>query len=241
MRRAALLVVSILACASPPTTAPEAEPVAEPEPVAAAPTKEQALVASRSGLKGKLAQLAPIMSLVDGRAAVLWRHTTSARACEADVVLAVLKPEGGGWALESSALLFDASTPWLDEDTPPPLAATARAEDLDRDGESEILVRVRHPVMCPGGGPNTITSMFVLDATPRLAVALSTELHHVMDAYPDQGTKAIVTHDDRDVVITYTSTSEEGTTTQTNRWVYEPEADAWSLPEPAYERWGCDW
>jgi len=254
MRRAALLVVSCVACASPsapqpePVPAPavtvpaaeaepEPEPVvaeveSEPEPVAV-PTKKQALVAARSGLKGKLAQLAPIMPLADGRAAVVWRHTAGTHACEAEVVLALLKPEADVWALESSAVLLDASTPWLDEDAPPPLAVTARAEDFDQDEESEILVRVRHPVMCPGGGPNTITSMFIYDTSPELAVALSTELDHFMDASPDEGTKAKVKHDGPDVVITYDGA--------TNRWVYDPRADAWSLKKPEYQRWGCDW
>ncbi len=232
--------------------APEVEPTPDPPAESAAATatattpltKKRALAASRTALPGKLAQLAPIVPLPDGRAAVVWRHSNGEHAFEADVVLVVLQRDGGTWGVQGSAVVLEASTPWLDEDAAPPLAVTTKTDDYDDDGEPEVLVRVRHPVMCPGGGPNTITSMDVFDLAPDVAEALSTELHHFMDAYPDEGTKATVKHVDldddghRDVEIAYATKGEK---TRVNRWYYDAKADAWMLRKPKYTRWGCDW
>ena len=230
------------------TREPEAPPPAEQGETAAptkgSPTKTQALKASKAVLKGKLAQLAPIVPLSDGRAAVVWRNFTG--VSEASVELVVLAQADGVWTAQNHETVTAASTPWLD-DGPPPLAVTARSEDYDDDGEPEILVRVRVPEMCPGGGPNTITEMKIFDLNPTLEPALSTELRHLMDAYPEEATKAKVTHEDvdgdghRDVKIVYVSKSEGVSDTALNVWRYVPEKDAWALHKPEYERWGCDW
>lgn len=233
------------AVVEPPAKAVEAEP--EPTPSAARPSKKEATVATRSVLKGKLARLAPIMTLSDGRAAVVWRHTAGEYASEASVQLVLLKHEADGWAVEGVKEIVDGSTPWIDEDAPPPFAVTARTDDYDDDGEPEILVRVRYALMCPGGGPNTVTSLDIYDTTPALETALSTELHHLMDAYPEEETRASVKHEDldgdghRDVKIEYVSKPEGKTERATNTWLYTPSRDAWALAKPQYERWGCDW
>lgn len=224
-------------------------PQAEPEPAmeTGAPTKKEVTAATRSVLKGKLARLAPIMSLPDGRAAVVWRHTAGEYINEATVELVVLKRGADGWTVEGVKQVVDGSTPWLDEDEPPPLAVTARAQDYDDDGETEILVRVRYALMCPGGGPNTVTSLDIYDITPSLQVAMSTELHHLMDAYPEAETRASVKHEDldgdghRDVKVEYVSKPDGKTVRATNKWIYAPSDDAWALTKPEYERWGCDW
>lgn len=242
------------AAAPEPVVDVAAEPAATPSPAeenegtgsaVAIPTKGEALRASKAVLKnGKLAQLAPIVSLSDGRAAVLWRNFTA--PAEASVELVVLVQADGDWAAESHTWVTSASTPWIDEG-PPAFAVTARSEDYDDDGEPEILVRVRVPEMCPGGGPNTITQMKLFDTTPALEPVLATELRHIMDAYPEEGTKATVTHEDinadghRDVKIVYVSKSEGATDRATNVWAYVPDKDAWVLRKPEYERWGCDW
>ena len=226
---------------TPPKPADEGDTSAPAEGV---PTKAQALKASKTVLNGKLAQLAPIVSLSDGRAAVVWRNFTA--VSEASVELVVLVRTDQTWTVQSNRAVTGATTPWLD-DGPPPFAVTARTDDYDDDGEPEILVRVRAPVMCPGGGPNTITEMKIFDLTPSLEPALSTELRHLMDAYPEEATKAKVTHEDvdgdghRDVKIVYVSKSEGVSDTATNVWTYSPDKDAWVLRKPEYERWGCDW
>lgn len=208
------------------------------------PTKKQALTASRAVLSGKLAQLAPIVPLLDGRAAVLWRQTKGQDAWEVDVELVVLAFDGTAWIAEASRGMKSVSTPWLGEDEAPPLAVTMKSQDYDDDGEPEVLIRIRYPEMCPGGGPNTITSLHVLDVTPKITAALSTQLHHLMDAYPEEGTKAKTEHVDldgdghRDVKITYETQGEKALV---NRWLYQPESDAWTLRKPQYERWDCDW
>lgn len=222
-----------------------AEEAAVTEPGVAMPTKKQALKAAKAVLKkGKLAQLAPILPLSDGRAAVLWRNFTS--PAEASVELVVLAQTDGVWTADSHTTVTSASTPWID-DGPPPFAVTARSDDYDDDGEPEILVRVRAPEMCGGGGPNTITQMKIFDTTPSLDQVLATELAHMMDAYPEDGTRAMVTHEDvdadghRDVKIVYVSKSEGVAETATNLWTYVPDTDAWILRKPEYERWGCGW
>ena len=223
-------------------TAGERREAAAPTQVVA--TKTQALKASKAVLSGKLAQLAPIVSLSDGRAAVVWRNFTG--VSEASVELVVLVRTDGVWAVQSHGVVTEASTPWLG-DEPPPFAVTALSDDYDDDGAPEILVRVRGPVMCPGGGPNTITQMKIFDLTPTLEQALATELRHLMDAYPADATKAKVTHEDvngdghRDVKIVYVSKSEGVSDTATNVWRYSPDKDAWILHKPEYERWGCAW
>lgn len=271
MRRSALAIGLLMACAPPPPVpsepasrsepvtdqdlavaepdpAPDAEVATEAEaPVAGLPSKRQATAASRALLKGKLAQLAPIFALSDARAAVVWRHTEGEYACEASVHLVVLRREGETWVAEGQKGLIDASTPWIADDEPPPLAVTARSEDYDDDGEPEVLVRVRHPVMCPGGGPNTITSMFIYDVTPSLGRALVTELHHTMEANDEASTRASVEHVDldgdghRDVQIDYVFKDEETTERTTNRWIYSVDEDVWTLTKPEYQRWDCDW
>lgn len=231
--------------AEPQPTEAEAEPKATPS--SAGPSKKEATVATRSMLKGKLARLAPILTLPDGRAAVLWRHTAGEYACEASVQLVLLKQDEGEWSAEGVKEVVDSSTPWIDEDEPPPFAVTARTDDYDDDGEPEILVRVRYALMCPGGGPNTVTSLHIYDTTPGLDTALSTELHHLMDAYPEEETRATVKHEDldgdghRDVKIEYVSKPEGKVERATNTWLYTPARDAWTLTKPKYERWGCDW
>ncbi|MCR9160654.1 MAG: hypothetical protein ACE37F_20925 [Nannocystaceae bacterium] len=234
------------AVVAPESAAPVAVPRSEPveEPSISPPTKKQALVASRAVLSGKLAQLAPIVSLSDGRAAVLWRHTKASEAWDVDVELVMLAFDGTTWIAQASRGVTSASTPWLDEDQPPPLAATMKSDDYDDDGEPEVLIRIRYPEMCPGGGPNTITSLDVFDVTPRITAALSTQIHHLMDAYPEEGTKATTEHIDlngdghRDVKITYETKGEKPLV---NRWLYQPESDTWTLRNPQYERWDCDW
>ena len=234
---------------APVVEEPEAtpEPATDEDPTGPAPSKREALTATRSVLKGKLARLAPIMTLSDGRAAVVWRHTAGEYACEASVQLVLLKQDEGGWIVEGVKEVVESSTPWIDEDQPPPFAVTARTDDYDDDGAPEILVRVRFPLMCPGGGPNTVTSLDIYDATPALETALSTELHHLMDAYPEEETRATVKHEDldgdghRDVKIEYVSKPDGKTVRETNTWLYAPTRDAWTLTKPEYERWGCDW
>ena len=271
MRRLAVLLVALLGCSS--ASVPESEPAppsqapsASPEPAAAVaapgspatkaapidevphvdpPTKAQARVASRAVVKGALAQLAPIVSLSDGRAAILWRVTTDPSKAEASAVLVVIRFADGAWVAEDAAVVLEASTPWTED--VPSLAATVRSEDYDDDGEPEVLVRIRYPMMCPGGGPNTITSLTIFAVSAPVRAVLSTELHHKMDAYEHEGTKATVSHRDtngdghRDVEIVYTTKFDGKRDTQTNVWVYRPDDDAWTLTSPEYERWGCDW
>ncbi|MGH1340217.1 MAG: hypothetical protein ACRBN8_01600 [Nannocystales bacterium] len=227
---------------SPPVSVEEpAEPVA---PETTVPTKVEALTASKALLKGKLARLAPLVSLPDGRAALVWRNFT--RASEAGVELVVVAQSDRGWEVQSHATVAEASTPWLDEG-PPPFAVTLRSDDYDDDGEPEILVRVRASVMCPGGGPNTITQMTIFDLAPTLEPAFTTELRHLMDARPEDATTAKVTHEDvdgdghRDVKVVYRSHSEGEATTATNVWTYTEDQDKWILHKPQYERWGCSW
>ncbi len=228
-----------------PDSAPS--PAEEPggtTPTDVVPTKVQALRASKGVLEGKLAQLAPIVPLSDGRAAVLWRNFTD--VAEASVELVVLAQTDGLWAVQGHTAVTGASTPWLD-DGPPPFAVTARSDDYDDDGEPEVLVRVRVPQMCPGGGPNTITQMKIFDLSPRLEPVLATELRHLIDAHPQEATTAKVAHEDvdndghRDVKIVYVSSTEGVSHTATNVWTYAPDKDAWLLRNPEYERWGCEW
>lgn len=271
MRRGLVAFLMLVACApSSGTSAPASEELVPPSeegapaavgpeeavavelapgapPVGAAPSKKEVTAATRSVLKGKLARLAPIMTLADGRAAVVWRHTAGERASEASVQLVLLRRDADAWVVEGVKEVVESSTPWLDEEEPPPLAVTARTEDYDDDGEPEILVRVRYALMCPGGGPNTITSLSIYDTTPALEVVLSTELHHLMDAYPESETRAKVAYEDldddghRDVTIEYVSKPDGKTERATNTWIYTPAGDAWVLTKPQYEHWGCDW
>ena len=89
--------------------------------------------------------------------------------------------------------------------------------------------------------------MKIFDTTPSLDPVLATELAHMMDAYPEEATRATVTHEDvdadghRDVKIVYVSKLDGVTDTATNVWMYVPDKDAWTLRKPEYERWGCGW
>lgn len=204
-------------------------------PTGAVPTKAEARRASR-GLGKGLAILAPILPLPGDRAAVLWQRKTE-REVSAELVL--LEQGRDGWAVGHSAVVQTVEI-W---DEPPTLAASMFAEDYDDDGEQELLVRVRYPQMCPGGGPATSTSLNVYRAQT-LDRVLSAGLRFMLDAYPEEEIRGKVSHTDvdgdghRDISIEFVWRDLIGEgddaalskpTSSTEVWLYEADTDVWTL------------
>lgn len=217
------------------------------------PTRAEIREASSAVITGKLAVLTPIARLGPSTHVVLWRRHDPEEPGEADVVLALVRGTttagATAWRVTQHHVLRNVATPWLG-DEPPQIAATLKVDDYDDDGEREILVRLRHSIMCGGGGENVVTTMTLLDATPTLKNVLRTELAHEMLASP-ASTKATVHHEDlnadghRDIRIVYESEDpsdpESTSTTDENRWIWEEKDDRWTLGSGSYARWGCDW
>ena len=245
----------VAAVEAPPKTVAEPQPaedeatVAEADAVAsvdeagpevAPPTKAQARVASRAKVEGKLAILAPIVSLPKGRAAVLWKRRAGSNI---EAVLVLLEHHADeGWSVAASTVAQTVDGSWSDD---PKVAATLRADDYDDDGKVELLLRVRYPEMCPGGGPATSTSLTLFRAET-LEPGLRTGLRFMLDAYPQEEIRGRVSHVDvdgdghRDVEIRFDTRELElrdgeeilgPRRSKTNTWIYEPTSDAWTLRE----------
>lgn len=214
-----------------------------------APDEKSIREASRLAVEGESTLLAPGAYLGSHKIAVavgaVWEGDPGAADIAVIVMRAGVSPRS--WVHVDSHVVHHVAV-LRDEEDPPPIPTTLEAVDYDDDGMSELALQIREDIMCPGGGPNTITRLFILNRTKGLPIALATELHHSMGANPTE-TKAKVTHEDldgdghRDVRIVYTTTDpEEGKATkEENRWLWKEADDRWRLDKPGYERWGCDW
>lgn len=140
---------------------------------------------------------------------------------------------------------------WMEDADAGKIPTTLVVDDYEHDGEVEALVRFRHTIMCPGGGPNEITELRMVELEPALGVVLQTELHHEM--VPVQ-TKGVVHHEDLDgdqhpdLRIRYTTGDEDGPEPrlQESRWRWVASDDRWTVDSlgatlPGYEGKGCDW
>jgi hypothetical protein len=140
---------------------------------------------------------------------------------------------------------------WLEEAEAGSIPTTLVVDDHEHDGELEVLVRFRHEIMCPGGGPNTITELRIVELEPELAVVLKTELHH---SIPSTETKGTAHHEDLDadghpdLRIRYSTKSEDEAKPELaeNRWRWVPADDTWipltdGAKLPTNDRTGCDW
>lgn len=272
MRAAAVasgLWLSLVSCASSKTVAPEAAPVPEPTAVVdpaepesptidESPAEEPAPATdpepSRKGLhplvEGELELLADITELDAQRKVGAWRHFDPAVPGEADIIVAIVVPEDGKdtaqWGVEHMAVVHHVATPWQGEEAPT-VGLSLTADDFDDDGEPEIHVTLGEEIMCPGGGPNVITTLMMFDTDPPLAEVLRTELSHEMLASPlvtEAEAKFVDLDGDghRDVRIRYvTDDPDDGRTSVENRWRYDSDEDRWSLLSGDYDRFGCDW
>jgi hypothetical protein len=155
------------------------------------------------------------------------------------------------WVADGVLELHRWRSEWLDEAGAGAIPTTLVVDDHERDGEIEVLVRFRHEIMCPGGGPNTITDLRIVELEPALAVVLKTELHH---SIPSTETKGTAHHEDldgdghTDLRIAYSTKSEDEPKAKRaeNRWRWVPGDDIWlPLTEgaklPTNDRTGCDW
>ncbi|MFV8751287.1 hypothetical protein ACNOYE_12150 [Nannocystaceae bacterium ST9] len=238
----------------------------EPASVSAgmpAPSKPELLALAKPEIRGELALLAPIVEFGPRRFAAAIRSRPFADRFEFRVHALIVEADTSvppRWSVVGELELHAIDEPALAEidEGPLDIPTTVRGEDYDDDGELELLVRVRHDRMCPGGGPNVITTMIVVDPSPSPSVALKTELHHALGNGASE-TKAEVVHEDldgdghRDVRIRYETTSEpveeDGAPTSQsaeNRWLWQSSRDAWVVEagpsgEPPYASWGCDW
>jgi hypothetical protein len=226
------------------------------------PSKPALLAVAKPTIPGELGLLAPMVEFGPRRFAAAIRSQPFAERLEYDVHALIVEASAATppvWSVVGSIEVHELRDPSLaDLDDPGLIPTTVHAEDYDDDGEPELLVRVRNDVTCPGGGPNEITTMILVDPGPTPSIALETELHHALGNGAAE-TKALLTHEDlngdghRDVRIQYTTTSEpiEGEAAEPpdvaeNRWIWDAGRDAWSLQneasgKPAYTRWGCDW
>jgi hypothetical protein len=155
------------------------------------------------------------------------------------------------WVADGVLELHRWSAEWLEDAEAGSIPTTLVVDDHERDGEIEALVRFRHDIMCPGGGPNTITELRIVELEPGLAVVLKTELHHAIVSVETTGT---VHHEDLDadghpdLRVRYSTKSEDDPkpVLAENRWRWVPADDTWipfndGAKLPPFERKGCDW
>jgi hypothetical protein len=226
------------------------------------PSKTALLALAKPAIRGELGLLAPVVEFGPRRFAAAIRSQPFEARLEYGVHALIVEASDATppvWSVVGSIEVHELDDPSLaDFDNPGLIPTTTHADDYDDDGEPELIVRVRETVTCPGGGPNEITSLILVDPSPTPSIALKTELHHALGNGAAE-TKALLTHEDldgdghRDVRIKYTTTSEplegeppEKPDVAENRWLWAADRDAWALQneasgKPAYTSWGCDW
>ena len=129
---------------------------------------------------------------------------------------------------------------WKDEgwsDKPGAIPTTLIVEDLDADGEAEILVRFRYEEMLGGGGLNTSTDMLILNVSERgIEEAIRANLHHLVTVFESKG-KATFEDDDGDghpdlQIRKREYEDDTQTETRESRWLWDPTSDRY-VPKPA--------
>lgn len=212
------------------------------------PTKAAIQSAAVAALGAKAAKLTPTVRVGGTRFVSAWRVPDPELGHAATVHLVVVeKDPEGTWVAAHHTELLAMKTEWLDEDKPPPMAATVRGEDYDDDGEAEILVRIEEQIMCPGAGPNYVTHLLVFNLKAALARAHQSELHHRNDN--GIATRGKAEHVDlngdghRDLRITYTTQDEHDGSKKVdvNTWLWDAKTDAYKAEKVAYTASACDW
>ncbi len=141
-----------------------------------APSKAEALAASRAVIDHKLAELAPILALGPRRHALALRVLNPKAPFAAEVVIVVLEgselDQEVRWSVTAKTSVHRVDRSGLDEG-PPALPTTFEAQDYDDDGELELLIRWREGVMCGGGA--TVTAV---EAALALGTTRAKTLHY---------------------------------------------------------------
>lgn len=249
-----------------PTPETKAEPTPQPTAPAGAPSlaagidaPDQPRVLELARTKGlakptlaaKLAEAGP------RRFVAAIRDRKGATPAEYSLHLVLLRahePAPGAavaWVADGVIELHRWSSPWLEDAEAGSIPTTLIVDDHERDGEIEVLVRFRHELMCPGGGPNTITELRIVELEPTLAITLESELHHAMVSTEMKGT---VHHEDLDadghpdLRIHFSTKSDHDPEPQVteSRWRWVPTDDTWApltdtATPPPRSRTGCDW
>ncbi|MEM7159644.1 MAG: hypothetical protein AAF799_42785 [Myxococcota bacterium] len=230
-----------------PAVSPDEEPPIEAAPTEVSPPAQEPAETNPSGkqvhelVTGEVTPLGSTVELDADRVVGAWRRFDPQVPGEADIVLAIVGPDG----VQHLVFAHHVATPWLGEE-PPHIDPSLTVDDYDDDGRPEVRMVLTEEIMCPGGGPNVIRTMMLFDTEPKLAKGLQIELDHEMLA-GDTVTQASVAFEDldgdghRDVRVVYVMTDAEGERSEAeNRWLWL-DKDRWTFDRGDYHRYGCDW